>query len=168
MFGLLGFFSFGFAKNETVVKEVIQNHSDNIDQHEDTGAFNEGVIEGNVDSEADIVGEFVKGCDEAKEPSEPRAKNDGEEGVPKEKISDADFGGGALLPGNFGMKDVGEDGGDRGGNKRGEPEEIIVVNDGEGEESVEEIVGKGEDDADDKKLAGAFGGGGFWGILGGF
>ncbi len=59
-----------------------------------------------------MKGEFVKRGKESKKPSKRGRENDGEEGVPDEKIEDAGFGWLSFFPSDSRMKNVGENGGD--------------------------------------------------------
>lgn len=103
----------------------------------------------------DLEREFVERGEKSKKPSEKRRNDDGEKGVPDEEVDDAGFGRAAFLPSDSRMEEVGEDGGDGGGNEGGEPEEVTVVDDDEGEKSVEEIVENGQGEADEEKFADA-------------
>ena len=130
-----------------------------------------------MDGSADVVGEFVKGGEEAEELGEPGTNGDGEDDVPDEESDNRVLGDIALFPGDFGMEDIGYDDGDGGGNERRKPEEIIVIDDEVGEDGVETIVENGNTDTDDDVFAGTFagldgGGGGLsvgccWGRSGG-
>ena len=61
---------------------------------------------------ADAVREFVNWSDKTEKPSEKRADGDGSDTIPEEKHYYATFGDGAFFPGDFGMEDVGENGGE--------------------------------------------------------
>lgn len=152
-----------FAKNETIIEEEIKNHSDNIDNDENTSTFDESIIKRKVESLTDTVGEFVKGFWETKEPSKGRTNENGESGVPKEKIKNTNFGWRTLFPSDFGMSEIGGDGGESGRDKRREPEKIVVFDDDLRNEGVEKIVKKSKRKANDEEFTGTFWcGGGFW------
>lgn len=74
--------SFGFAKNEAVVEEVVEDHSDDVDENENAGAFDEFIRKRNVEGDTDIIGEFIERSNEAKKPSKARAENDGKKSIP--------------------------------------------------------------------------------------
>ena len=65
--------------------------------------------------------------------SKPWINYEGEEGIPDEEASDGVFGDIALLPGDFGVGEISDDGGNGGGNKGGKPEKIVVFDDEVGE-----------------------------------
>lgn len=54
----------------------------------------------------------------------------------------------AALPGDFGVEEVGEEGGDAGRDEGGKPKKIVVINNEEGEDGVNAVVKKGEKKAD--------------------
>ena len=68
------------------------------------------------------------------------------------------FGDAAFFPSDFGMSNVGDDGGNGGSDEIGEPEEIVIINDKIGKNGVETIIKKGDGDADYEVTGGAFAG----------
>lgn len=80
-----------------------------------------------MDSFADMKGEFVERSQKTEELGEPGANSNGEEGVPNEKSDDGVFGDFAFFPGDFGMGNVGDNGGDDSRDKSGEPKKIAVA-----------------------------------------
>ena len=71
--------------------------------------------------------EFVNMSDEAKEPSKEWANNKTGDSVPDEKHQNAMVGDGALFPGNFGMKDIGQNSGKGVRNDSVEPKQLIGI-----------------------------------------
>lgn len=61
--------------------------------------------------------------------SEAGADGEGEKKVPDEKFVNGGLGDAALFPGDFGMEEIGKDGGGKSRNKGGEPEEVVVFDD---------------------------------------
>lgn len=80
-----------------------------------------------MDSFADMKGEFVERSQKTEELGEPGANSNGEEGVPNEKSDDGVFGDFAFFPSDFGMGNVGDNGGDGSRDKSGEPKKIAVA-----------------------------------------
>lgn len=70
-----------------------------------------------MDSPDNVIGQFVEWSKKAEELSEPRADSDGKEGIPDKKTNNGMFGDMALFPGDIGVSDIGDNGGDGGGNK---------------------------------------------------
>ena len=123
-----------------------------------------------MDGSTDIVGKFVEGGKEAKKLSEPGADGNGEDGIPDEEFYDRCFGDIAFFPGDFGMKDVGDE--DSGGStdEAGEPEEIVVFDNQIGKNGVEAIIKNRNCDTDEDVTDGTFAGFdvcGSGGLLGG-
>ena len=148
-FGLGFGFGFGLSENEAVVKEEVENHGNDGSKDEGAGGEDEFIREGEVDASTDVVGEFVEGGKEAEELDESGADSDSEDGVPDEKTDDGAFGDVSLFPSDFGVGEVGNDNGDRGGDKIGEPKKIVVVDDKIGKDDIETVVEEGNKDADD-------------------
>ena len=61
--------------------------------------------------------------------SESRGDNDGEHGVPNKELDDGGSGDVTLFPGDPGVCEVGNNGGNSGGDEVGEPKIIIIFND---------------------------------------
>ncbi len=83
-----------------------------------------------------IEGKIVEGGEKAEKLGEARGDGDGEHGVPDEKTNDRGFGDLAFFPGDSGMGDISNDGGDGRSDEIREPEEIVVFNDEIGQDSV--------------------------------
>jgi len=160
-FGLGFGFGFGLSENEAVVKEEVENHGNNGSKDESAGSEDEFVREGEVDTDTDVVGEFVEGGKETEELDESGTDSDSEDGVPDEKTDDGAFGDVSFFPGDFGVGKIGDDNGNRGGDKIGEPKKIIVVDDKISEDGVEAVVEESDKDADDGVFADTLGGGDF-------
>ena len=86
-----------------------------------------------MEGASDAESEFVEWGEETEELGDPWADGDGEEGVPDEEANDGVFSNVAVLPGDSGMGEVGDDGSDGGRDKSGEPEEVVVSNNEIGE-----------------------------------
>ena len=114
---LSGGFSWLFAKNEAVVEEKVNNHNDGRSKDESAGGEDEFIVKGEVKGACNIESEFVKWSEETKELSESRGDGDGEDGIPDEEFVDGGFSDFTLLPGDFRVGEVGDDGGDGGGDK---------------------------------------------------
>ena len=110
VFGELDFFLGFVTKDETVVEEVVQGHSDGSGKNEDAGTFDEIIIKREVDGAGNIKAKLVKWGDKPEEHSEEWADDEGGEEIPKEEIDDTGFGRAALLPSNTGMSKVSDEG----------------------------------------------------------
>ena len=146
------------TENEFVVEKVVQNHSDDVDKNKNTGAFNEVIIEWQMDGVRNIIDKFVERSEEAKEPSETGADDNGKGGIPDEEIDNTGLSRGTLLPSDARMKNVGENSGNGDRDKRNQPEEITVV-DKASNDGIKDEVKKSKAEADDEEFADAFGGG---------
>ena len=96
---LLFIFRFlGFAEDEFVIEEIVQDHSHDGSENEDAGALDEIVIKGKVDGLADIKSEIIERSDEGEDPGEEGTDEDSADGVPDKEFVDAGFAGVAFLP----------------------------------------------------------------------
>ena len=86
-----------------------------------------------MEGTGDVESEFVEWGEEAEELGDPGADGDGEEGVPDEEADDGVLGDMAVFPSDFGVGDVGDNGGDGSRDKSGEPKEVVVSNNEIGE-----------------------------------
>lgn len=145
-FGRGGFF--GFAKDEFIVKEEVDNHDDDIGEDEDAGAFDEVVVKREADAGSNLVGKIIDGMKETKKPSEAGTDEESESGVPNEKSDDAVFAGISLFPSDARMENVGDNDGESGGDEIGEPEEVTIFDKKTGDELINEIIKDGNSNAD--------------------
>lgn len=136
MVGVCFWHVFRSAENEFVVKKIIKNHGNTGGETEDAGGFDKVVVEWDVEIRADIVDEFVKWCDEAKEPGEEGADGDGGDAVPNEEHNNTALGDEALFPGDFRMKNVSQDGSESIRNNTIEPKKFIAVKNYASEKSI--------------------------------
>lgn len=111
-----------------------------------------------MDGFANVKSEFVEWSQMTKKLSEPRTNGDGEESVPDEESDDGVFGDVAFFPGDFGMRDVGDDGGDGGRNKGGEPEEVVILNNEISQNGIKGKIKDSNSDTDEKVSGGMFAG----------
>ena len=110
-----------------------------------------------MNSGADVVSKFVERSEKTEKLDEAWADEDGEKGVPDEESDDGMFGDVALFPGDFGVGDVGDDGGDGSGNEVGKPKKVVVFDDEIGKDGVKAVVEKSDGDADEKIASGVAG-----------
>lgn len=82
-----------------------------------------------MDSASNIIDEFIKRGKKAKELSEAGSDSDGEHGVPNKKSNNRVLGNFALFPSDFGMREVGNDSSDGGGDEVREPDEVVILDD---------------------------------------
>ena len=120
-----------------------------------------------MEGASDAESEFVEWGEEAEELGDPGADGDGEEGVPDEKSDNGVFGDLAFFPSDFGVSNVGDDGGDGSRNKRGEPEEVVVFYNDISKERVESEIKNSDTDADKKIPSGVLTGLDVFGFGGG-
>lgn len=76
-----------------------------------------------------VESEIIEGGEKAEKLGEARGDGDGEHSVPDEKTNNRGFGDLAFFPGNSGMSDISNDGGDGRSDEIREPEEVVVSND---------------------------------------
>lgn len=80
--------------------------------------------------------------------SEKRTDENSGGEVPDEKFVDGDFGEGAFFPSDFGMKNVGENGGSESTDEGGKPEKIVIINNKVSEDGIKAEVENGDSNAD--------------------
>ena len=68
-----------------------------------------------MDGFANVKSEFIEWSEEAEELGEPRADSNGKENIPNEKSDDGVFSDVTFFPSDFGMGNVGDDGGNNSG-----------------------------------------------------
>lgn len=153
MVGVCFWHVFRSAENEFVVKKIIKNHGDTGGKTEDAGRFDKIVVEWDVEIRADIVDEFVKWCDEAKEPGEEGADGDGSDAVPDEEHNNTAFSDGAFFPGDFRMENIGEDGSKRISDDTIKPKKLIAIENYASEKSVNSKIEECQNNTDDSELA---------------
>ena len=144
-----------FIKDEFVIEEEIDNHDDEGGESEGAGGEDEFVREGEVNGGADIIDEFVERGEETEKLGTGGSDGDGKKGVPDEKTVDGCFGNVALLPSDFGMGDVGDNGSDGGGDEVGEPEEVVVFDDEIGDNRKKNVVENSNTDTNKDVAGGA-------------
>lgn len=163
--------TFLLAKNEAVVEEIVENHSDKSGKAENAGTFDEFVVKREMNGGGNVEGKFVNWSDKTEEPSEERADNEGGKEIPSKKHSYAVFGDRAFLPSDAGMKKIGEKSSSNIRDDAIEPEKIVVAKNA-GKDGIDDEIEDGEGDTDNSVFADALGGGscgeGFGGIFSGF
>ena len=102
---------------------------------------------------ADIVDEFVKWRDEAEEPSEERADGNGGDTIPDEEHNNTAFGDGAFFPGDFGMENIGENGGEGIGDDAVKPKKLVAIENYTSEKSVNSKIEERQNNADNSEFA---------------
>ena len=70
----------------------------------------------------------------------------GEESIPDKEADNGVFGDVAFFPSDFGMSDVGNNGSYCSGNKHGEPNEVVVINNKISKDRVKTIIKNGDCD----------------------
>lgn len=144
------------AENQLVVEKIVERHGDDGGETEDAGGFDESVVEWKIEIRGNIVHKFVEWRKEPEEPSEKWTDEKGGDEIPGEEFDDADFAGVAFFPGDFGMQSIGEESCEDVGDHGVEPEQLVVDENGAGEESINDKIERGENDADNDIFAGAF------------
>ena len=153
MVGVCFWHVFKSAENEFVVKKIIKNHGNTGGETEDAGGFDKIVVKWDVEIRADIMNKFVKWCDETEKPGKKWADGDGGDAVPNEEHNNTAFGNGALFPGDFGMENIGENGGERVGDDAVKPKELITIENYTSEKSVNSKIEERQNNTDDSELA---------------
>ena len=78
--------------------------------------------------------------------SEAWVDNEGKKSVPNEEADNGVFGDVAFFPSDFGMSDVGNNGSYCSGNKHGEPNEVVVINNKISKNRIETVIKNGDCD----------------------
>lgn len=146
-------FSKSIVENEFVVKKIIKNHGDAGGETENAGGLDKIIVKWDVKIRAEIVGKFVKWCDEAKKPSKKWADGDGGDTVPNEEHNNTALGDGALFPGDFRMENIGENGGEGIGDDTIKPKKLVVIKNYTSEKSVNSKVEECQNNANDSEFA---------------
>lgn len=102
---------------------------------------------------ADIVDEFVKWRDEAKEPGEEWADGDGGDAVPEEEHNNTALGDGALFPGDFGMENIGENGRESIGDDAIEPKKLVTIENYTSKKSIDGKIEECQNNTDNGEFA---------------
>ena len=101
---------FGITKYKFVIKEIVEHHGDGGGKTKDAGGFYEIVVKWNVQIGKNIKGKFVDWSNKTKEPGKKWTDGNGGETVPEKEHNDTTFGNMAFFPGDFGVKNIGENG----------------------------------------------------------
>lgn len=144
---------FRSAENEFVVKKIIKNHGNTSGETEDAGGFDKIVIEWDVEICANTVDEFVKWRDVAKKPSKKWADGDGGDAVPNEEHNNTAFSDGTFFPGNFGMKNIGENGGESVGDDAIKPKELVAIENYTSKKSIDGKIEECQNNTDNGEFA---------------
>lgn len=102
-----------------------------------------------MECRGNLVSKIVNWGEVAKKLSEGGTDGN-KKSVPDEKFDDGEFGNFAFFPGNFGVEEISDDSSNRGGNKGGKPDEVVVFDDEIGNNRIENIIESGNTEANDE------------------
>lgn len=152
----------GATEDKFVVKKIIEDHSHEGSKTENTGRFDKIVVKWEVENFGELMNKSVDWGDKTKKPSKEGADDESGDAVPEEKHKNTAFSNGAFFPGDFGVKNKGEDGGEDIGDDAIKPKKCVCAHDDTGNKGINCEVEKSENDADKGKFADTDGGFGWF------